>query len=376
MDGGATVTALTGADAAQVERAVFTSIRSPMGVGYRIVAASSGISADEKREILRCAPSHGSLCDPSPDATGLASFTMNSGRQCLLLSRHAGVEQTARGGYRVHTHVLVIDPELFARLSWDPFEVEGAALVEIGERLSEIPSARLEPLSLRPRNNPFSEHHYSAAKSPEGRDGDLLAGAVSAILERRPTLIVGTPTPRDVLRWMLQATPGARRRDLSVSYGLKFSPTRRFECILADATSPEIKRIAQDHAFNVIHWNAPPAPTGACFREWLRFVRGRCAAGRFRDVARLSADIVQDCSSETLASVVGLLDDIERAPTGGVPQLDELTQRYSHAVYTEPAARGLLIELRTAVASRRAELVEAEQDAEEQPVASAPNRAE
>ena len=69
----------------QVERAVFTSMRSPMGEGYRIVAASNGICADERREILRCAPSHGSLCDSSPGATGLASFGLDNGRRCIFL---------------------------------------------------------------------------------------------------------------------------------------------------------------------------------------------------------------------------------------------------------------------------------------------------
>src|SRR5690606_38204025 len=87
---------------AALDRAVFTSIRSPMGSGYQVVAASAGVSADEKREITQRAPSHGNLCDNTPDAEALAAFVLRSQRHCVFLSRHAGAEPSGRGGYRIH----------------------------------------------------------------------------------------------------------------------------------------------------------------------------------------------------------------------------------------------------------------------------------
>ena len=44
------------------DQAIFTSIRTPMGEGYRIIAASRGLRPHEKQAITRSSPSHDSLC--------------------------------------------------------------------------------------------------------------------------------------------------------------------------------------------------------------------------------------------------------------------------------------------------------------------------
>ncbi|MCZ6816838.1 MAG: hypothetical protein O7F76_09135, partial [Planctomycetota bacterium] len=99
-----------GGEAVRAEQAVFTSIRSPMGEGYRIIAASPGIRPDEKAEIIRRAPSHDSLCESGRAAVGLLAFPFESGRYCLGFSCHAGREHTARGGNRVYSHFAVVEP--------------------------------------------------------------------------------------------------------------------------------------------------------------------------------------------------------------------------------------------------------------------------
>ena len=45
------------------DQAIFTSIRTPMGEGYRIIAASRGVRPEEKQLITRRSPSHGALCE-------------------------------------------------------------------------------------------------------------------------------------------------------------------------------------------------------------------------------------------------------------------------------------------------------------------------
>ena len=51
------------------DQAIFTSIRGPMGEGYRIVAASRGLRPEEKQAITRLSPSHEALCwPPGPGA--------------------------------------------------------------------------------------------------------------------------------------------------------------------------------------------------------------------------------------------------------------------------------------------------------------------
>ena len=84
-------------------QAIFTSIRSPMGEGYRVVAASPGLRPEEKIEITRRSPSHNSMTCASEDAVGLLAYALPTGRTCVCSCRHAGAEHTARGGQRVWT---------------------------------------------------------------------------------------------------------------------------------------------------------------------------------------------------------------------------------------------------------------------------------
>ena len=65
------------------DQAVFTSIRSPMGQGYRVVAASGEIRPDEKAEITARSPSHASLCESDTEPIGLSSYRLASGRRCV-----------------------------------------------------------------------------------------------------------------------------------------------------------------------------------------------------------------------------------------------------------------------------------------------------
>src|SRR6185503_20317863 len=98
-----------GCESVTVEHGVFTSIRSHTGEGYRIITATPGIKADERAEITRRCPSHGSFCEESADAVGMSFFTLTTERHFIAIHCHAGVEHTARGGQRVYTHFVVLD---------------------------------------------------------------------------------------------------------------------------------------------------------------------------------------------------------------------------------------------------------------------------
>ncbi|MEW6253059.1 MAG: hypothetical protein AB1716_20665, partial [Planctomycetota bacterium] len=86
-----------------LDQAVFTSLRSRVARGYRIVAASAGLSEDERRELVQRAPSHGNLLDSSAAAAACAGWLLRSGRYCLLSVGHDGPEPSGRGGLRVVT---------------------------------------------------------------------------------------------------------------------------------------------------------------------------------------------------------------------------------------------------------------------------------
>ena len=80
------------------DQAIFTSIRTPMGEGYRIIAASRGLRPEEKQAITRSSPSHDSLCWPADKGTeetenryGAAFYPLPTGRFCVALSCYGGL---------------------------------------------------------------------------------------------------------------------------------------------------------------------------------------------------------------------------------------------------------------------------------------------
>ncbi len=171
------------------EQAVFTSIRSPWGRGYRIVAASAGISPDEKREIVQRAPSHQSLCDASPQGRGLASFAMQSGRRCVFLTQNAGVEHSARGDFRVHTHVLVLEPAAYRCLGCDPLAAAAAARAALGDAwLNDQPPPALARLTLDAH---AGGEEAGPPVAPEAGDVESLLTILSWLLQGRRVLVHG-----------------------------------------------------------------------------------------------------------------------------------------------------------------------------------------
>lgn len=334
-----------------IEQAIFTSIPSPMGNGYRIVAASPGITTQEKQAIIRRAPSHGSLLDSSPTAVGFASYRLDSGRCCLLLSRNAGLEHTARGGQRVHTHVLVLDEALFRRFQCDPLVVETEVRAEVGQDSPRNPPARLNAISL-PVESLHSE--LVVTHPPTAVDVDGVISLLSAALNERRLLVLGVSEPREILRWMLDATPVAVRARLSMSYGLKFSPARKFQLIFTGAERGEAARLAGDQDIDVLNWDSPTPPADSAFDAWLSFVRRGWELGRVGELSHLVTQLTQECSAEELELVATLCMDIDQLVQADPPLVEELIQKYSQTTPTTPIHKRLLDEFRETAETRRA----------------------
>ncbi len=343
-----------------VEQAIFTSIRSPMGQGYRIVAASAGISGDEKKEIVQSAPSHGNLCDPSPTAVGLASFALRSGRRCIFLSSNAGVEPTARGGYRIFTHVLVMEPARFRTFECDPLNVEAAARGGISCDLPPSPPTRLSPLLLTDATG----RQPASTAAPQAADAEPAVHVLSTVLQGRRLLAVGAPAPQKVLRWVLGATPIAVRERLSLSYGLKFSPSRGFQLVLTDADHRETQRIARDHNIDFFCWETPPTPASSAFDAWLRFVRQHWESGRHADLDRLSTQLTEENSAQALEQIATLSTDIERVKQADALLLDRLIQRYSRITLVSETHARLLGDFRKTAELRKQVLMSTEQESD------------
>lgn len=358
------VGAAPGTEPVLAEQAIFTSIRSPSGRGYRIIAASPGISPDDKREIVQRAPSHQSICDASPHGCGLASFTMQSGRRCLFLAQNAGVEHSARGDYRVHTHVLIFEPAGYRRLHCDPLAILSAARAALaGDWLNDQPPATLTHLTLDV-HAPAKDSH-TAMRSPATDDVDGLLAVLSHVLSGRRVLLQG---PSDLLRllaWIWSGLPAAVRDALSLSCGLRCSPGRNFPLILTGDSGSERRRSGIGADFAVVEWPAATRPEATEFDPWLSFVRRRWAAGQLVELDHISAELTAASTVTDLTRVARLCDDLAQLADADLACVDELTARHAGGQWREGAGARLYTEFCRAAVIRRQQLQPPEEEAGE-----------
>ncbi|MFN2375777.1 MAG: hypothetical protein ABR538_04520, partial [Candidatus Binatia bacterium] len=109
------------------DRAIFTSLPSPTGEGYRLVAWSGGVRPEERVELTRRAPSHGSLCSETAGSRALMQLRLQStGRVAWGLVRVSGAEHTRRGGGRVWTDFFLCAPAQAERAGLHPHHLRTA----------------------------------------------------------------------------------------------------------------------------------------------------------------------------------------------------------------------------------------------------------
>ena len=345
------------------DQAIFTSIRSPMGEGYRIVAACKGITADEKREILQYAPSHGSLCDPSPDAKALAFFPLSTGRRCLFLTRAAGLEHTGRGGYRVFTHMLVLEPAGMRAFGWNAFAL-AAAVPEYSDEQVQRPPSNLTPLEIETRTTVgrFDDH-----RQPRGDEIGKIQHIVSEILSERGMMVAGVEDANMLASCVVGALPMFARQRLSFCHGLKFSPARKFALLITDASPTELKKVERDSAATVHRWKDLRAADDSPYRAWLQFIAdrwNRCREGQLREI---TAGLIGECEPAFLERIANLTLDLEKAPQADRATLRELERAHMNETAAIDVHRHLLDTFKRAIENRRYELDQAEPVKEEIP---------
>jgi hypothetical protein len=328
-----------------LDRAIFTSVRSPMGTGYKVAAASSGVTEDEKREITQRAPSHGNLCDDSGDARAFACFGLRSGRQCFLLSRYAGAEPSGRGGLKVHTDVVVMNAADYRGDRFNPSRVM-RAVDGIAENPPVSAATPLSTVSL-PRENPM--------RLENRLEDDDMAGALAALaalLEGRTVAVAGAPDPATVLCDVMCALPAGRREPLACGHGLKVSKQRRLDLMFVPDRAG-LGMAAHDPQLLVFDWDRPPDPSASPFAAWIEFVRKGWRGERFERVTAIADELADELAAEDLETVAFLgskIPTVELLNPSGLDALCEL----SHEIRTSgPVQRRLHAELEDLIQRRR-----------------------
>ncbi len=241
----------------QCPQAIFTSIRSPMGQGYRIVAASPDVKAEDKIEMTRRSPSHGGLCDSSADAVGLLSYPLGGGRHCIACCAHAGVEHTARGGLRVYSHLAVLESSDFEAIAADPVRIHAVMLQRLRRNGPDLaPPPSLGQLSLEvpcpeeEDEEPTADAHVPQAQAeiesgsePPSPVNPALAAIAADLEADRHVIVAGATDPMSALNALIELLPVEVRHRLSLSVGIAYSPGRRLQLVLLPEEHSQLRRL-------------------------------------------------------------------------------------------------------------------------------------
>jgi hypothetical protein len=314
--------------AVEADQAVFTSIASPMGRGYRLVAASPGVSADERRELVQRAPSHGNLCDPGQNGVGTASFQLSSGRRCIMVSWHAEQEHSNRGGFRVHTQFAILGPLECREIAEDPLAIDAAIRTGVDSRKIPAAEARLPRLALSVVPGDAAGG-VVIAPADAGGWADRIAAVASALLNNRRALVVNAPHANHVLRLTFAMLPPPVRRSVTLAVGMRYSPSRNFQLVLTQARREELERIVCDQPYDVIDWNGPIAPP-ACgqHEQWVRVAREMLSTQRVAELTSVSDQFAGEDYQSALAKISQLVEDLARMDKVNLDELKTMMARH------------------------------------------------
>ena len=291
----------------RVERAVFTSIRTPMGEGYRIVAAGAGITPTEKAEITSRSPSHGALLDKGAAALGLLTYPLSGGRYCVSASRYGGTEHTGRGGERVWTDVVVLDEAAFRALGCNPIRIHGALVAAVPGPQAKLPTV-LEPMELRAWDG-----LDASGRSVRAGEMDPFARVVFALLTGDSWVVAGAVPALGVLENAFDMVPVSQRGALSVSAGLGFCLGRRSSLAFVGSERQAAQRVMAGQNLRWCDLDAAATPEATPFDDWLTLVQVRAAEGRLSSMFRLTARMTEAIEAAGLRRLAGLVSDYETA---------------------------------------------------------------
>ncbi len=308
------------------DQAIFTSIRGPMGEGYRIVAASKGLRVEEKQAITRYSPSHDALCwTPTvwnEDSIFAAAFyRVSTGRLVVAYSCYAGAEHTGRGGHRVYTHNVVFDESEFPACGYNPFNVLRAMIVAELNHPELKPSPLLPDLTLKVESDPAATPAASAWTSLDARVRGI---ALTHLLDQRNMVLPLATDWAAAAETLYLGVPGPLRNKVSLGAGLRFSVGRchRLHVFHDEKGAARVRLVGQP----VEYVTADPPPPGKTVKKsaWLTFVDRHWAAGDAPALSRRTSQAFGDPSPlgrERIGLLYNTLDAVTQTPTAELLEL-------------------------------------------------------
>lgn len=318
------VGAATGAAGLLWDRAIFTSIPSPTGEGYRLVAWSRGVTPEERSELTRRAPSHGALCSEGSTSQALIQFNLQStGRAVVGLVRLAGAEHTRRGGGRVWTDFLLADAAAAVQAGFHPEQLR-QALAAQEEPKKPLGGALLEPVeSVRGGNSQSGAAGDTASSGADSAMGSrtfandpksvaCAAVAASLLLDGRSSVIAAGKTPVAVFSDAMHMIPASLRGNIQACAGLLFSPSRGVNGSVISIIDADTTRRTRGQGIECIDLEGKPPAIGGPLQPWFTLVSRWWIEGRAAEAVALADRLTGGWSNEEILGVAALCESIDR----------------------------------------------------------------
>lgn len=303
------------------DQAIFTSVRTPMGEGYRVIAASKGIKSNEKQAITRSSPSHEALCADLGDASSdeplaAAFYPVETGRLALSVSGFAGSEHTGRGGGRVYTTIVVFAAADFAGCGYNPFHVLRAMLA------SGVCEPQLQPPAVLP------ELTLTVSVSEELRlpapplVPNVRVQVLRNLFNGKNTVVNMPGAWLEAAEGLLLGLPGPLRADVSFSAGMQFSMSRmhRLELLFDDKGKARLRTTGQ----KVQYVDSESDDTVASPQSaWFDFVERCYATNMLTKLAHRTSRAYDECTLEACDRIGHTYEVIEQVPQMDCPEMLE-----------------------------------------------------
>jgi hypothetical protein len=329
------------------DQAVFTSIRTPTGQGYRIVAATPAVRADEKAEIINHSPSHNGLYDRGTDSVGLITYGLSSGRRCVGFVCFAGTEQSGRGGQRVYTHMALLDKAAYRSFRSDPVAVHAA----IGEHVRASGPMLKPPPSIGPLTLTLPD--VPSLSVPQARD--WMGPAAADLIEGRRLVLTEEQSPIAFLQLVLMSLPRNLREQVNASADVRFSPSRGMHLVMLGNADPQLARQVAGQDLRVSAVKTAPPALPVHLKAWFGLIDRWYGEGRFADIVQLTSETCPDATADSLERIAAICEDMESLSSGNLEVIEAISRKHSGGGRT-PAEQALLAALEERVQHRREQL--------------------
>ncbi len=298
-----------------IDQAIFTSTRSATGEGYSLAGASAGISGGEKTELTQRSPSHDSLSNTSETAVALSSYRLSTtGRYCVVHSKYAGAEQSARGR-RIYSHMVLLDQGHYGQFDNNPVVVHAALVAAVGDLPILKAPARLEPLVLQ-ATDCGSDHWITERPKLQQYNASLVGNILQVLLNRQRLIVLGVREALGLLEWTFLALPVRLAQDVSTTIGLKFSPSRPVQLTFTDQMNSRIRRAIMGQQIEILDTQASHPASETPLSRWVDLIGQWRSRGRFAEISTLTSrmsDKIQATDLQRIAVICGDMDSIRQA---------------------------------------------------------------